>query len=71
MNQIRDLVYLHLSRSDFKKRFVSQNNLLQMHEESLEEIAQYRVQLSEDLKNEFDDCSKEISQNYQALQEFK
>lgn len=71
MNQIKDLVYLHLSRSDFKKRFVSQNNLLQMHEESLEEITQYRAQLSEDLKNEFDDCSKEISQNYQALQDFK
>lgn len=70
MNQIRDLIYLHLSRSDFKKRFVSQNNLLQIHEESLEDIAQYRAQLSEDLKNEFQECSKEISRNFLALEEF-
>ena len=70
MNQIRDLVYLHISRSDFKKRFVSQNNLLQIHEESLEEISNYRVQLSDDLKNEFRNCSDEIENNLKELESF-
>ena len=68
MNQIRDLVYLHLSRSDFKKRFVSQNNLLQLHEETFDEISQYRAQLGEDLKNEFGNCTSQIESNYNALQ---
>lgn len=71
MNQIKDLIYLHLSRSDFKKRFVAQNNLLQIHEESLEEISQYRRQLSEDLKNEFEECSKQVMNNYNVLEDYK
>jgi uncharacterized protein Yka (UPF0111/DUF47 family) len=70
MNQIRDLVYLHMSRSDFKKRFVSQNNLLQMHEESLDEITLYRAQLSEDLKIEFQQFSDEIEKNLNILTSF-
>lgn len=70
MNQIKDLVYLHLSRSDFKKRFVSQNNLLQIHEETFDEISQYRTQLSEDLKNEFGQCSDQIHSNYNELQKY-
>lgn len=71
LNQIKDLVYLHLSRSDFKKRFVSQNNLLKFHEEALEEISTYRTQLGEDLKNSFEEVNKDIDANFQALEEYK
>ena len=71
LNQIRDLVYLHLSRSDFKKRFVSQNNLLQLHEESLDDIANFRIQLGDDLKNSFDEVNRDIDSTLANLNDYK
>jgi len=71
MNQISDLVHVYLLRSDLKKSFDSQSELVQIHDESLKEISEYRAQLGEDLKNEFDDCSKEIENTNIVLQDYK
>lgn len=70
LNQIRDLVLVHLQGSELKKNFVAQNNLLGMHEENFEDIAQYRRQLSEDLKEEFSRFSDQITKNHDQFERY-
>ena len=71
LNQIKDLIYLHLSRSDFKRRFVQQNTTQKSHQKMLEQIEQYRIQLAEELKAEFDNVSTKFSQYNSSFEEYK
>lgn len=60
LNQIKDLVYLHLSRSELKRKIVRHENMVKYHDDTLFEQGRTQKKMKTDTDAEFADVKSKI-----------
>ena len=62
MNQIKDLFYLHLSRSSLKRQFSKNDHLLKYHDDQIFDQGRAHKRFTNETKEEFDTVYKNVEE---------
>jgi hypothetical protein len=60
LNQIKDLVYLHLSRSELKRKVAKHDTVVNFHDNAIFEQSRGHKKLKSDMEQEFKATNKSI-----------